>query len=127
MGCIERHSESGTFPEFIWEEPPLISRIRVTEMKEKLLTLKCLHCKEPKCMAACKEDAITKIDGKVILDVDKCTGCWDCVEACPFKSIQKDEERNIAVKCDFCRGYEDQACVDSCPTDALMIVEVGGS
>lgn len=127
MGCIERHSESGSFPEFIWEEPPLISRIRVTEKKGKFLTLKCLHCKNPKCMEACQEDAINKVDGKVILDVEKCTGCWDCVDACPFKSIQKDEERNVAVKCDFCRGYDSQACVTSCPTDALMIVEVGGS
>lgn len=124
MGCIERHSESGTFPDFIWEEPPLISRIKVVEKKGKVLTLKCLHCKKPKCMEACEVEAINMDDGRVILDVEKCTGCWDCIEACPFNSIQKDEQREIATKCDFCRGYDMPACISSCPTDALTLVEV---
>lgn len=128
MGCIERHSESGTFPDFIWEEPAILPRIRVTEKKGKVLTLKCLHCKKPKCMEACEEGAITKgEDGKVIIDMEKCTGCWKCIEACPFKSIQKDELREKAIKCDFCKGYDTQACVESCPTDALTIVEIKSS
>ncbi|TET91980.1 MAG: 4Fe-4S dicluster domain-containing protein [Methanomassiliicoccales archaeon] len=124
MGCIERHSESGAFPDFIWEDPPTISRIRVTEMKGKVLTLKCLHCKKPKCMEACEFDAISKEDGLVIIDMEKCTGCYECVDACPFKSIQKDELREKAIKCDFCKGYDMPACVSSCPTDALTIVEI---
>ena len=102
-----------------------MSRIMVTEMKGRLLTLKCLHCQKPKCMEACEFDAITKgEDGKVIIDLEKCTGCWECVEACPFRSIQKDEIREKAIKCDFCKGYGMPACVSSCPTDALTIVEI---
>lgn len=94
-------------------------------MKGRLLTLKCLHCRKPKCMEACEVDAITKgEDGKVIIDLEKCTGCWECVEACPFRSIQKDEIREKAIKCDFCKGYDMPACVSSCPTDALTIVEI---
>ncbi|MFQ5885071.1 MAG: 4Fe-4S dicluster domain-containing protein [Thermoplasmata archaeon] len=98
--------------------------IRVVNKKGTVLTLKCLHCKKPKCMEACEYEAINKEDGKVILDVEKCTGCWDCVQACPFNSIQKDERREIAVKCDFCRGYDIPACITSCPVDALTLVEL---
>ena len=124
MGCMERHSTSKVFPDFVKEQPPLVPRIRVIDKSGNLLALKCLHCKSPKCMEACEEDAITKVDGKVILDVEKCTGCWLCVDACTFKSIQKDEERKHAVKCDFCRGYDEPACVSSCPTEALTLVEI---
>ena len=41
-------------------------------------------------MEVCEYGAITKgEDGVVQFDKEKCTGCWKCIEACPFDAIEK--------------------------------------
>jgi carbon-monoxide dehydrogenase iron sulfur subunit len=75
-------------------------------------------------MDACEEGAISKLnDGRMIVDLDKCTGCWSCIEACPFDAIFKDEERNVPIRCDLCMDLEVPACVHSCHTLALAVEE----
>ena len=45
-------------------------------------------CKEcGLCEAACKEDAITLIDGKPRIDEARCIGCSDCVRACQSEAL----------------------------------------
>ena len=39
------------------------------------------------CLAACKFGAISIVNGVARIDADKCTGCMQCVEACPRKVI----------------------------------------
>jgi Fe-S-cluster-containing dehydrogenase component len=83
----------------------------------------CFHCENPPCLDACLSNVISKNDdGFVLLDVDNCTGCGDCSDVCPFKSI-------IAIpggsymKCDGCfdevSGGLDPTCVRACLTRAL--------
>ena len=58
------------------------------------------------------------------VDLDKCTGCGNCVLACPFGAIEVvDGKAKIYESCVDCG-----ACVDQCPEDALFIGErvVGG-
>jgi carbon-monoxide dehydrogenase iron sulfur subunit len=124
IACAERHSKSGRYPESIWETPRPVPRVKIVYKGPKMHAIRCFHCRKPTCLEACEEDAISKVDGKVLIDLDKCNGCWSCVDACPFGSIQKDEDCEVAVKCDLCLGYDDQACIISCPTDALMYFEV---
>ncbi len=84
----------------------------------------CRHCDDPPCAEACPEEAFTKRkDGIVILDYEKCTGCWSCIDACPFDAIYKDEERNVPIRCDLCMDIEVPACVSSCHTQALAVEE----
>lgn len=81
----------------------------------------CQDCAKPKCMAACEYDAITKYeDGNVVIDREKCVGCWACVDACPFNAITKHTELNFAYNCDDCKGFDTMACVEACKTDALV-------
>lgn len=48
----------------------------------------------------------------------KCTGCGDCVEACPSEAL-KVEDGKVHVSDDDCSDCA--ACVDVCPESALVL------
>jgi anaerobic dimethyl sulfoxide reductase subunit B (iron-sulfur subunit) len=93
------------------------------------LSLACLHCVEPGCVAACPEDAISKSekDGLVLVDEARCTACGICAEACPF-GVPQFGDNGIMQKCDLCRTQKlarsVPPCVDTCPGEALSFIEV---
>jgi ferredoxin len=81
-------------------------------------------------MAACpiKGAIYKRDDGLVIIDAEKCTGCRNCVDACPYHVIFFNEGLNLAQKCTGCahlldKGWKEPRCVDVCPTQALMFGE----
>jgi len=51
-------------------------------------TVTCQHCVRPACLRACPVNpkVITKDPetGVVAVDTDRCTGCDECVKACPY-------------------------------------------
>jgi carbon-monoxide dehydrogenase iron sulfur subunit len=104
----------------IFEYPIPYARMRIIVKKDKPVVQKCVHCKKPKCIDVCEHDAIRIENSLVLVDHDKCTGCWECVDVCPFSAIIKDERLNVAIKCDACYGYERLACVSACKVGALM-------
>jgi len=90
----------------------------------------CMHCDNAPCMKACPEQgAIYKRpDGLVIIDPEKCSGCRECINACPYESIYFNEEINIAQKCTGCAhllddNWKEPRCVDACMTDAIKFGE----
>jgi tetrathionate reductase subunit B len=102
----------------------------VPKVKMHYLPVLCMHCEKAPCMSACKvEGAIYKrADGLVILDPTKCTGCKNCVDACPYGAIYFNEGLNLAQKCTGCahlldNGWKEPRCVDACPTQALKFGE----
>ena len=98
-----------------------------TEKGEVFVKRQCMHCWQPACAAACLVNAMAKTkEGPVTWDGDKCMGCRFCMISCPF-DIPKFEYLgwNPRIqKCNLCyeRLLEGKkpACVESCPTDALM-------
>ncbi len=108
--------------------------IRVTKVGPKRVAGKlsmyfypmhCMHCSVPACKEACPEDAIEqRADGVVLYLEEKCTGCMNCVEACPFGIPQYNPETNLVDKCNLCVDRIDRgelpACVHHCPTDAIF-------
>lgn len=52
---------------------------------------------------------------QIVVILDKCTGCGDCVPACPFQSISLSDDK--AVISDDCRLCG--ICVGVCPTTAI--------
>jgi carbon-monoxide dehydrogenase iron sulfur subunit len=122
--CAERHSAYADWPDILVAEPIPIPRVRVSLKKGDPYLVRCQFCKNAKCKEACEYEAITEEeDGFVRFHLEKCTGCWECIEACPFDCIEKDEVNETAIRCDLCENYEDLACVSACPTDALTIEE----
>ncbi len=51
-----------------------------------------------------------------IVDVEKCTGCETCVEACPVEAIKMVDGKAV-VDADTC--VDCGQCVDACPTEAI--------
>ncbi len=89
----------------------------------------CNHCKNPACLDVCPVGAISKRpDGLVLIDPDKCVGCGQCREACPYDAIYYNPELGVCQKCTGCahlldHGHSLPRCVDACPTDALRFGE----
>jgi polysulfide reductase chain B len=99
------------------------------EIKEDSWVVMCQHCKKTPCAKGCEEGAITKDvqTGIVLFDREKCTGCGECVEKCPYKVIQFNEKENYAHKCNLCYDRVthglDPVCVETCLTNALTFGE----
>jgi anaerobic dimethyl sulfoxide reductase subunit B len=91
------------------------------EVTRKFLITPCLHCENPPCLAACLPGAIFKRseDGIIVVDRDKCTGCRECLTACPY-SVPQFGPDSIMQRCDFCLSAGTApACAASCPAEAL--------
>lgn len=87
--------------------------------------VQCNQCSQPACAAACKPKALTVApDGVVRLDKGQCIACGECVSACPFQAIFKDESNGgKADKCQFCRDLTADglpACVAACASHARL-------
>jgi len=52
------------------------------------------------------------------VDTQKCTGCGDCVDACPLEAISLN---NDAAVIDEETCTECGLCVDECPNDAMSL------
>lgn len=120
--------------------------------RELLLPNSCQHCKNPSCMLDCPTGAVGRDpEGEVFIREELCTGCGACAKACPWENIRmaprgssstqqrwgeplrEAAERKgmdllamfpeVATKCDSCRAYEAPACVQSCPTEAIVRLE----
>lgn len=102
----------------------------VPKVRMHYVPLLCNHCDSAPCMEACSvEGAIVKRDdGLVLIDPRVCTGCKDCMAACPYGVIYFNDALTIAQKCTGCahlldNGFALPRCVESCPTDAILFGE----
>jgi Fe-S-cluster-containing hydrogenase component 2 len=90
--------------------------------------LVCNQCDYPECFFACKVEGAMGFDsetGARYIDAEKCTGCKDCIDACPFDPprISFDAVNEVAIKCDLCRGRANgPVCVEVCDREALTFV-----
>ncbi|MEM3551356.1 MAG: 4Fe-4S dicluster domain-containing protein [Candidatus Bathyarchaeia archaeon] len=87
------------------------------------VSLACMHCEEPYCVAACPAKAISKRDdGVVLVDKEKCVGCRLCSWVCPFGAPKYGADMKMQ-KCTFCDDRPDwmpRACEEVCPTNAIV-------
>lgn len=109
---------------------PTIARIHTTydplHSLSKLVSMTdaCKQCNMADCYLACEYDAlvIDKKTGARIIDPEKCQGCGECFDACPWNMVVRNEDKGIYSKCDLCGG--DPQCVKYCPAEALAFVDL---
>ena len=119
-------------------EPPLINVIKFAcnacPPKQVIVTNGCQGCLEHPCQDVCPKKAISMVNGKSVIDQDKCIKCAKCRDVCPYNAIIK-QERPCEVACgmnaihadEYGRAEIDQdkcvscgMCLVSCPFSAIV-------
>jgi len=99
----------------------------VVETREDLsIPVLCQHCEVPICAMVCPTGAIKRTGMKepVMVDDDLCVGCRSCIIVCLYGVLRLRDDGKGIIKCNLCierlDGGENPACVEACPTDALI-------
>jgi Fe-S-cluster-containing dehydrogenase component len=105
-------------------------RGKFPHVKVAYTPLLCMQCENVPCIEASLNGAVyRRADGIVIIDPEKAKGQKQIVNACPYRVIYWNEEKNIPQKCTFCahlldQGWKEPRCVEACPTKALVFGDV---
>ena len=104
---------------------PSKSRIKIFNFEDKgrFVPYTCTQCAEAWCLEACPTHAITidRATGAKVVSDALCVGCKVCTIACPFGTINFNQDTGKVVKCDLCEG--DPECAKACPTEAITYVD----
>ena len=98
---------------------PVMSRMRVAKIEEIGIdvAVACIGCAEKPCLE-CPTDALSVGErGEIRLDEELCTGCEECVTACPIGAVGFHDD--YPLFCNLCGGTP--ACEMICPTKALTV------
>ena len=94
-------------------DPPLVNIIKFAchacPENEVRVTDSCQGCLAHPCREVCPKDAISIVDGKSVIDPEKCIQCGRCISACPYGAIMKLE----------------RPCAKACGVDAIRTDELG--
>lgn len=94
-------------------EPPLINIIKFAchscPDKKVMVTDACQGCLAHPCKEVCPKDAVSIVNGRSVIDQDKCIKCGKCVKQCPYHAILKME----------------RPCASVCGMDAIKSDEFG--
>jgi len=100
------------------------------KVKVAYTVVPCMQCEKPSCVDASLNKAVyQRQDGIVIIDPAKAQGQKQIVDACPYRVIYWNEEKNLPQKCTFCahlldKGWKEPRCVEACPTKAIVFGDV---
>ncbi|MBO4326381.1 MAG: 4Fe-4S binding protein [Clostridia bacterium] len=111
---------------------PVFPRIHVetvsAEGKEgqRTIPISCRHCTDPMCIKSCIAGAISRVNGVVSIDKNKCVGCFTCMLVCPYGALAPDGD-GVMQKCELCvkNACGTPACVAGCPNRAIVFEERG--
>jgi len=109
-----------------WMQIKEVERGLYPKPKVAYIPQPCMHCQAAPCIAAAGNQAVyRRKDGIVIIDPEKAKGQPEIVNACPYRVIFWNAEKNLAQKCTLCAhrldaGEKQPRCVESCPTGALV-------
>ena len=131
IACAVEHSSSKSLFGAVFEQPSPQKRVHVEPALAYAYPVRCLHCSDAPCVAACPNGAMSKDaeSGIVTVNQDRCQGCFMCAMVCSFGAISAHPTLRVAIKCDLCTDRqvagEQPACVGACPTHALQFGDEG--
>ena len=108
------------------KDKKIYPRIRVEGEDNITFAVSCRHCTDPLCVKSCIAGAISKKDGVVCIDKNRCVGCLTCVLVCPFGALVQSENGTM-TKCELClqNSCGEPACAKGCPNAAIVYEERG--
>lgn len=124
LACAVAHSRSKNLLAAISETPVPRYRLFIERGDGLNVPLTCRQCDPAPCLDACIAGALYRDERGVVQRREgSCVGCWTCIMICPYGVVGREKERKIAVKCDRCPDLEVPACVQACPSRALIYGE----
>ena len=101
-------------------------RIRIEEKGGISFAVSCRHCDEPLCVKGCITGTLTKNNGVIMTNKDKCISCFTCILCCPYGAISPSEDGAVQ-KCELCvkTSSGTPECVKGCPNGAIVFEERG--
>ena len=145
-GCqIFCKAENATPRGVLWSRVLLYEVGKYPNVKKVPLPVLCMQCEDAPCVTVCPSGAsVKRSNGIVTIDPKKCTGCLNCLVACPYGARQvydrigdhfpgqgfipyeemgyKRHALGLVGKCDFCLSRIEKglkpACVENCMTKA---------
>lgn len=150
VACAVSHSRSKDLFSALGEQPAPKRSIYIEYMPAlgASVPITCRHCEDAPCVSVCPVKALSRdLDtGTVNHNFERCVDCWTCSMVCTrFSSlyqlllvsgcwassmsynreiIDRRIEEKTGIKCDLCEDREFPACVEACPTQALLFLEV---
>jgi anaerobic carbon-monoxide dehydrogenase iron sulfur subunit len=148
IACAVAHSKSKNLFSALGEEPAPKKRINVecTPNLEISIPITCRHCEDAPCVSVCPKQALSRDETNsfVSFSPELCINCWTCSMVCsrflplyqlilvigcwtsPMASNRGviSRQTEAGIKCDLCEGREIPACVEACPTHALVFCEI---
>ena len=102
----------------------IFPRIHVESGDKITFAVSCRHCKDPMCVKSCIAGALSKKDGAVCIDRNKCGGCLTCILVCPYGAMSRGADGAVQ-KCELCleNTCGEPACVKGCPNQAIVYEE----
>ena len=107
------------------KDKPVFPRVRVEESGKITYAVSCRHCEDPLCIKGCISGALHKENGVVVIDKEKCVGCFTCVLLCPYGAVMPSPDGTAAQKCELCvnNSFGEPSCVKGCPNRAIVYEE----
>jgi len=124
VGCVVAHEGLDIFTKLPGEYV-FNPKLDIVKTRAISIAVQCKHCENPACLNVCGTKAISKVDGAVVINTDRCIGCKTCVIACPYGAVsmvEAEDGKYLANKCDLCTGRAEQECVKVCLTQSLRLV-----
>lgn len=102
-----------------------VEKGRFPNVTRSFLPSLCNNCEKPICIRNCPTQATyQREDGIVMVDPHRCIGCKYCIASCPYDVRYLSPTKRIVQKCQWCHHRLDvglePACVNACPTRALV-------